>query len=101
MGTTDGVLYGLDIDTGMTAWAYDVGEPIASQPIAAKGWVYASTTRGGVVGLKVADAGMGGWHMWGGNAKHAGPDAGSQSVRPPTSARMRQPTATTARPRAC
>ena len=47
-GTRDGVLFGLDIDTGMTAWAYDVGEPIASQPTIGHGWVYASTTRAGV-----------------------------------------------------
>ncbi|MCB9597223.1 MAG: PQQ-binding-like beta-propeller repeat protein [Sandaracinaceae bacterium] len=71
-GTRDGVLFGLDIDTGMTAWAYDVGEPIASQPTIGHGWVYASTTRGGVVGLEVSDVSFDGWHMWGGNAQHNG-----------------------------
>ncbi len=72
-GTSDGIVYGLDIDTGMTAWAYDVGEPITSQPTIAHGWVYASTTAGGVVGLEVGDDTLDGWHMWGGNARHAGP----------------------------
>ncbi len=72
-GTRDGVLYGLDIDTGLTTFAYDVGEPIAAQPIVAGGWVYAATTRGGLVALEVADRTVGGWHMWGGNAKHDGP----------------------------
>ncbi len=71
-GTQDGVLFGLDIDTGMTTWAYDVGEPIASQPTVAHGWVYASTTQGSVVGLEVSDASFDGWHMWGGNARHNG-----------------------------
>lgn len=71
-GTRDGHLFGLDIDTGMTAWAYDVGEPIASQPTVGHGWVYASTTRGGVVALEVSDVSFDGWHMWGGNAQHNG-----------------------------
>ncbi|MCZ7599153.1 MAG: PQQ-binding-like beta-propeller repeat protein [Gammaproteobacteria bacterium] len=63
-GTQDGVLFGLDIDTGMTTWAYDVGEPIAAQPTVAHGWVYAATTRGGLVGLEVSDASFDGWQMW-------------------------------------
>ncbi len=71
-GTRDGVLFGLDIDTGMTAWAYDVGEPISAQPTVGHGWVYASTTRGGVVALEVSDVSFDGWHMWGGNAQHNG-----------------------------
>lgn len=75
-GTRDGVIYGLDIDTGMTAWAYRVGEPIAAQPTVAHGWVYATTTRGALVALEVSDASTDGWHMWGGNARHAGPVVG-------------------------
>ncbi|MDQ3036841.1 MAG: PQQ-binding-like beta-propeller repeat protein, partial [Myxococcota bacterium] len=75
-GTRDGVLYGLDIDTGMTAWAYQVGEPIAAQPTVAHGWVYATTTRGGLVALEVSDSSTDGWHMWGGNAQHSGPVVG-------------------------
>lgn len=71
-GTQSGAVFGLDIDTGMTAWAYDVGEPISAQPTVAHGWVYATTTRGGVVGLEVSDASFDGWHMWGGNAAHNG-----------------------------
>lgn len=71
-GTEDGVLFGLDVDTGMTTWAYRVGEPIAAQPTVAHGWVYATTTRGGLVGLQVSDVSFDGWHMWGGNARHNG-----------------------------
>ena len=72
-GTRDGVLFGLDIDTGMTTFAYDVGEPIGAEPTVAHGWVYAATTRGAVVGLELDDETIDGWYMWGGNAKHTGP----------------------------
>lgn len=71
-GTVDGQLFASDIDTGMTVWAYDVGEPIVFQPIVAQGWVYVGTGRGNVVGLELGDAMLDGWHMWGGNARHAG-----------------------------
>jgi Ca-activated chloride channel family protein len=71
-GTLDGHLYATDIDTGMTLWAYDVGEPIVFQPIVAQGWVYVATARGNVVGLEIGDPGLDGWHMWGGNAEHTG-----------------------------
>ena len=62
----------------MTAWAYDVGEPIAAQPTVGHGWVYASTTRGGLVALEVSDASFDGWHMWGGNAQHNGRVLGTE-----------------------
>jgi len=71
-GTVDGHLVATDIDTGMTVWAYDVGEPVVFQPIVAQGWVYFATGRGNVVGLELGDAMLDGWHMWGGNARHAG-----------------------------
>src|SRR5690606_445551 len=47
-------------------------EPIASQPTVGHGWVYATTTRGGLVALEVSDVSFDGWHMWGGNAAHNG-----------------------------
>lgn len=71
-GTVDGHLYSADIDTGMTLWAYDVGEPIQFQPIVAQGWVYVATAEGNLIGLEVSDPEFDGWHMWGGNAQHAG-----------------------------
>lgn len=78
-GTQSGVLFGLDIDTGMTTWAYDVGEPIVTQPTIAHGWVYASTQRGGVVALEVSDSTLDGWHQWGGNASHTGAVTGTSA----------------------
>jgi Ca-activated chloride channel family protein len=71
-GTVDGHLYFGDIDTGITLRAYDLGEPIVFQPIVAEGWVYVATGAGNVIGLEVGDPQLDGWHMWGGNAQHAG-----------------------------
>ncbi|MCB9596581.1 MAG: PQQ-binding-like beta-propeller repeat protein [Sandaracinaceae bacterium] len=76
-GTRQGQIYGLDMDTGLTAWAYDVGEPIAAQPSIAHGWVYAATAQSGLVALEVADPAFDGWHMWGGSAGHNGPTLGT------------------------
>lgn len=70
VATREGDLFGMDIDTGATTWAYRVGEPIAFQPAVANGWVYAATARGRVIGLEVGDRALDGWHMWGGDAKH-------------------------------
>lgn len=72
VGTRGGDVFGMDIDTGATTWAWNVGEPIAFQPAVANGWVYVATARGKVIGLEVADAALDGWHMWGGNARHDG-----------------------------
>lgn len=71
-GTVDGHLYFTDIDTGMTIRGYDVGEPVIFQPIVAQGWVYVATGRGRLIGLEIGDPHLDGWHMWGGNAQHAG-----------------------------
>ena len=74
-GTRDGVLFGPTSTPGMTTWAYDVGEPIASQPTVAHGWVYASTDAGQPGRARGRRPVLDGWHMWGGNARHAGPVA--------------------------
>ncbi len=76
-GTRQGQLFALDVDTGLTTWAYDVGEPIAAQPTIAHGWVYAATSASGLVALEVADPAFDGWHMWGGSAGHNGPTLGT------------------------
>jgi Ca-activated chloride channel homolog len=70
VSTRAGQLYGLDVDTGYTLWAYDVGHPVVAQPIVARGWVYVATKDGMVVALEVADPTLDGWHMFGGNARH-------------------------------
>jgi outer membrane protein assembly factor BamB len=73
VSTREGQLYGLDIDTGYTLWAYDLGHSVVAEPIVAKGWVYAATRDGYVIALEVGDAALDGWHMFGGNAHHNGP----------------------------
>ncbi len=73
VSTRDGQLFGIDVDTGYTLWAYDLDTPVVAQPIIAKGWVYVATATGYVIGLHVADASLDGWHMFGGNPKHDGP----------------------------
>ncbi len=73
VATRRGQVIGLDIDTGYTVWAYDIGVPVRAQPIVARGWVYLTTTRGAVVALQVADPSLDGWHMFGGNPRHTGP----------------------------
>ena len=68
-----GKVYALDIDTGMTVWAYDLGRPLASAPVVARGWVYLSSTRGEVIALKLGHRqALDGWHMWGGGPAHNG-----------------------------
>ncbi len=91
-GTVDGQVYAVDIDTGMTLWGYDVGEPVVFQPIVANGWVYVSTGRGHVIGLEVGDAQFDGWHMWGGNAAHDGLVESAGEVDPRLLASLARPT---------
>jgi Ca-activated chloride channel family protein len=71
--TRDGRVFGLDVDTGYTLWAYDLDHDIVAQPIVARGWVYVTTRSGHVIGLEVGDATLDGWHMFGGNPEHDGP----------------------------
>ncbi|MFT5356037.1 MAG: Ca-activated chloride channel family protein, partial [Polyangiales bacterium] len=91
-GTVDGHLYFTDIDTGMTIRAYDVGEPIVFQPIVAQGWVYIATGRGRLIALEIGDAALDGWHMWGGNAQHAGLVENAGEVSPELLASLQRPT---------
>jgi Ca-activated chloride channel family protein len=91
-GTIDGQLFATDIDTGMTVWAYEIGEPVVFQPIVAQGWVYVATGRGNVIGLELGDAMLDGWHMWGGNAQHAGLVETAGQVDPALLASLERPT---------
>lgn len=90
-GSVDGKLYATDIDTGMTLWAYDIGEPIVFQPIVAQGWVYVATGKGNLIGLEVGDPAFDGWHMWGGNARHDGLVTTAGTVDPALLASLQRP----------
>jgi Ca-activated chloride channel family protein len=83
--TRDGRVFGLDVDTGYTLWAYELDHEIVAQPIVAHGWVYVTTRSGHVIGLEVGDATLDGWHMFGGNPQHDGP------VRPSLAATAANP----------
>jgi Ca-activated chloride channel family protein len=67
-----GDVFGVDVDTGYTLFAYQLGHRVTAEPIVARGWIYTATTDGRVVALNVADPTLDGWHMFGGNAKHNG-----------------------------
>ena len=82
IATRRGQLYGLDVDTGYTLWAYDIGKPVVAQPVIALGWVYTTSTDGTVVGVQVGDSSLDGWHMWGGNPRHNGPVAAADAAPP-------------------
>jgi outer membrane protein assembly factor BamB len=58
VATRTGEIYGLDVDTGYTIWSVATGRTIVAQPVVAKGWVYASTADGSVMGLEVADVSL-------------------------------------------
>jgi Ca-activated chloride channel family protein len=79
VSSRDGKLFGLDVDTGYTLWAHDIGKDVMAEPVVANGWVYAATKDGYVVALEVGDRSLDGWHMFGGNPHHNGP-----VVRPAT-----------------
>jgi Ca-activated chloride channel homolog len=72
VASRDGNVFGLDADTGSTRWAYGLGHPVTAEPIIARGWIYAATTDGHVIGLEVADRSLDGWHMFGGNPQKNG-----------------------------
>jgi len=72
VATRAGEIYGIDVDTGYTLWAYALGKPVFAQPVIAKGWIYATTGDGEVVALHVGDMTLDGWHMWGGSPGHDG-----------------------------
>jgi outer membrane protein assembly factor BamB len=74
LSTRNGELYGLDVDTGYTLFAYGLGHAVAAEPIVARGWIYTATVDGRVIALQVGDPSVDGWHMFGGNPRHNGPN---------------------------
>ena len=72
VSSRDGTVFGLDVDTGYTLWSYDLGHRVIAQPVIARGWLYATTADGYVIGLHVGDSTLDGWHMFGGNPHHSG-----------------------------
>ena len=70
--STRGEVHALDIDTGMTVWAYRLDRKLASSPVVANGWVYLVGVDGSVIALRAGTSALDGWHMWGGGPTHNG-----------------------------
>ncbi|MBM3463751.1 MAG: hypothetical protein FJX76_16770 [Armatimonadetes bacterium] len=70
--TSYGELVVLHAASGKTLWTANLGEPVAFQPVVAKGRVYVPTTRGSVICVETGDPKDDGWYMWGANAQHTG-----------------------------
>ncbi len=55
---------------GALGFAYALKQPMAFQPVLARGNIYAGTANGLVICLKTGQADADGWYAWGGNAQH-------------------------------
>jgi len=67
-----GEVLALSEQTGDTLWSVDIGEPVAFQPVIARGRVYVATNNGSVFSFDTGDARDDGWHMWGATSLHNG-----------------------------
>ena len=74
-GTADGRIVCADPKTGKTLWETKVGGRILFEPAVVGGKVYAATNDGTLICLDTGDASADGWPMWGGSARHNGPEA--------------------------
>jgi Ca-activated chloride channel family protein len=67
-----GEVLALSAQSGDTLWSVDIGEPVAFQPVIARGRVYVATNNGSVFSFDTGDARDDGWHMWGATSLHNG-----------------------------
>lgn len=70
LGTYSGSVVVVSRKDGQTVTELPVGAPVTFQPSVAKGWIYAGTEAGTVVGIQTNDKSLDGWPMWGGSASH-------------------------------
>jgi outer membrane protein assembly factor BamB len=70
LGTAKGHILAINQADASVAYAYNVHEPLASQPLLVDGNLYFGTASGYLVCLKVGDADAKNWHAWGGDAQH-------------------------------
>jgi outer membrane protein assembly factor BamB len=70
LGSNKGHIIALKQADGSQVFSYNVGEPLASQPILAHGNIYFGTVSGYLVCLKLQNPDADGWTAWGGNAQH-------------------------------
>jgi outer membrane protein assembly factor BamB len=72
LGSLEGEIHCLCAESGELLWSIPIGEPVVFQPAVAKGWVYAGTDSGTLVGFATGDPTDDGWLMWGADAAHNG-----------------------------
>jgi outer membrane protein assembly factor BamB len=70
LGTAQGDVIAVNQRDGSLAFAYNVGQPLASQPLLVDGNIYFGTASGFLVCIKLNDTDAAGWTAWGGNAQH-------------------------------
>jgi len=73
VSTTQGLIRRLEPDSGDVLASFDLASgPLASQPIAVDGWIYAGTTSGALVAYDTGDPELTGWPMLGGTPDRQG-----------------------------
>ena len=70
VGTYSGNVTLMSRKDGKKSYDIPVGAPVTFQPALAKGWIYAGTEAGTIVGVNTGDATVDGWPMWGGSPGH-------------------------------
>lgn len=70
-GTLQGEIILMNQLTGAVEKKYAIKEPIRSQPIAMKGWIYVTTTAGNLFAINTYDVTISGWPMLGADNKHS------------------------------
>jgi outer membrane protein assembly factor BamB len=72
LATQSGSVLRINAETGAVEDGFSLGNPIASQPIAVSGWIYAGTQNGRVVAFDTGRPELTGWEMLGGTADRQG-----------------------------
>ena len=73
LATSSGSVLRIEPDTGVVVDGFAMKHgPIASQPIAVDGWLYAGTTQGDLVAVDTGDPELTGWDMLGGGPDRRG-----------------------------
>lgn len=73
LATSRGNVLRMEPETGEVLDAFVLGQgPLASQPIAVDGWLYAGTTRGALVAFDTGERELTGWEMLGGGPDRRG-----------------------------
>lgn len=67
IATLKGEIILIDATSGKEVKKYMINEPVRTQPVAMKGWIYVSTTTGKLAAINTGDITITGWPMLGGD----------------------------------